>query len=91
MYSFVISIFLYEYRILTAELMISEKKISKVTEHLVTNEDALRKIQAAIAVYDEPPTTPSKLFGFSKVRVRGYKTYFVLNTVEHEIFPANKC
>ena len=24
------------------------------------------------------------------VRARGYKTFFILNSIEHEIFPANK-
>ena len=26
-----------------------------------------------------------------EIRPRGYKTFFVLNSVEHEIFPAHKC
>ena len=26
-----------------------------------------------------------------KIRPRGYKTFFMLNSVEHEIFPAHKC
>ena len=25
------------------------------------------------------------------VRARGYKTFFMLNSIEHEIFPADKC
>ena len=26
-----------------------------------------------------------------KTRARGYKTFFMLNSIEHEIFPAHKC
>ena len=25
------------------------------------------------------------------IRARGYKTFFMLNSIEHEIFPAHKC
>ena len=28
---------------------------------------------------------------FTLTRPRGYKTFFMLNSVEHEIFPAHKC
>ena len=27
----------------------------------------------------------------AKIRPRDYKTFFVLNSTEHEIFPAHKC
>ena len=27
----------------------------------------------------------------TKIRARGYKTFFMLNSIEHEIFPAHKC
>ena len=33
----------------------------------------------------------SKRDRFHKIRPRGYKTFFMLNSTEHEIFPAHKC
>ena len=27
----------------------------------------------------------------ARARARGYKTFFMLNSIEHEIFPAHKC
>ena len=27
----------------------------------------------------------------AQTRARGYKTFFMLNSIEHEIFPAHKC
>ena len=32
-----------------------------------------------------PPVSPESAF-----RPRGYKTFFMLNSIEHEIFPAHK-
>ena len=32
----------------------------------------------------------SSCYTLEVVRARGYKTFFMLNSVEHEIFPANK-
>ena len=28
---------------------------------------------------------------YKKILARGYKTFFVLNSTEHEIYPAHKC
>ena len=28
---------------------------------------------------------------YTKLRPRGYKTFFILNSAEHKIYPAHKC
>ena len=35
--------------------------------------------------------TPSRTIPSEEVWARGYKTFFMLNSTEHEIFPAHKC
>ena len=34
---------------------------------------------------------PAQAASLEAVCTRGYKTFFMLNSVEHEIYPAHKC
>ena len=34
---------------------------------------------------------PNEQIDTFKIRPRGYKTFFMFNSIEHEIFPAHKC
>ena len=54
--------------------------------HIVNFTGALMYSQHNITLFDQ-----CQFYHLGESRPRGYKTFFMLNSVEHEIFPAHKC
>ena len=53
--------------------------------YLKTDAEMLCK---AVNIKGQPPGATAVLL---LTRARGYKTFFMLNSIEHEIFPAHRC